>query len=465
MGKERKTGTTVDAAPEVSIIVPIYNAARFCKRCFGSILAQDFRDFEVVAVDDCSTDGGAELLERSWPKDAPPLRILRNERNMGPGGARNRGLEVARGKYIGFIDSDDSVRPGYIRTLYETAERTQAGYVSCGSVLAYEDGTMAPHMCSNFVAEGRREILERLESFEFNLTTWGSLVRSSIVEKYHVRFNNGPFEDIFFHFRVLFHSPRAVVVNDMLYDYHVRKASISHEMAREDFSYIEIFCTLLPMVADFLSKSEASGGEALAQEDEEKIYNFFLRLMVHQLKMTAAKIGTAAFRAQLAGCLEQHFGKVPSFYIRTLVEFVLDVWSLEQENALRKKIQALSAQLNLCETMVPELVTFSKKRRMSVALLNAAQHPLQILLQQEWYHEYWNLVAEDVHAPGMQEELLRMKKDVVAWIEKHSGTARQFGALGLLLIAPISEVRPYIDTSLWPEALRRDYEALEARGR
>lgn len=464
MEHERNTGTMMDAAPKVTIIVPIYNAARFCKRCFGSILAQDFRDFEVVAVDDCSTDGSAELLEKFWPKDAPPLRMLRNERNMGPGGARNRGLDVARGKYIGFIDSDDSVQPGYIRTLYETAERTQAGYVSCGSVLVNEDGTTAPHMCSNFVAEGRQAILERLESFEFNLTTWGSLVRSSIVEKHHMRFNNGPFEDIFFHFRVLFHSPRAVAVNNMLYDYHVRKASISHELAREDFSYIEIFCTLLSMVSDFLSESGESGGEELAQEDEEKIYKFFLRLMVHQLKTTAAKIGKAEFRAQLAGCLEKHFGKVPSFYIRTLTEFVLEAWSLEQENALRKKIQALSARLHLHETMVPELVTFDKKRRMSVALLNASQHPLQVLLRQKWYREYWNLAAEEIHAPGVQEELLRMKKEVVAWVGKHRGTARQFGALALLLMAPVSEVRPYIDTSLWPEALRKDYEALEARG-
>lgn len=98
-------------APKVSVFVPVYNRSRYLCVALNSILAQTFTDFEVVAVDDGSTDGSLELLERYAARD-PRVRVAANGANLGIPRTRNRGLELARGEYIALLDSDDYAYPG-----------------------------------------------------------------------------------------------------------------------------------------------------------------------------------------------------------------------------------------------------------------------------------------------------------------------------------------------------------------
>ena len=91
----------------VSIIIPAYNCARYLEATVQSVLAQTYRDFEVLILDDCSTDGSADLIRRLAEEDCR-IRVLSNEKNLGVAQTRNRGLEAARGEYIAFLDSDDT---------------------------------------------------------------------------------------------------------------------------------------------------------------------------------------------------------------------------------------------------------------------------------------------------------------------------------------------------------------------
>lgn len=90
----------------VSIITPSYNSSRFVKECVGSVLAQTFQDWEMLIVDDCSTDGSAEYIA-GIIKEEPRIQLIAMKKNVGAAGARNVALTMAKGRYIAFLDSDD----------------------------------------------------------------------------------------------------------------------------------------------------------------------------------------------------------------------------------------------------------------------------------------------------------------------------------------------------------------------
>lgn len=111
--------------PEVSVIVPMYNSEAFLDRCVTSLLQQTFDDYEVILVDDCSTDGTYEAATRLQDQYAGTIRAIKCEMKGGAGGARNRGIELACGDWLMFVDSDDFVSRDYIRLLWQAV--TEAG--------------------------------------------------------------------------------------------------------------------------------------------------------------------------------------------------------------------------------------------------------------------------------------------------------------------------------------------------
>lgn len=116
----------------ISVIVPVYQAEEYLEGCLDSVLGQSFLDHEVIAVDDGSTDGSWAILSRRAEKD-PRLRIVRQE-NRGQGAARNRGLELASGDWVCFVDSDDLIHPDMLAILYRAAADSGCGVVQCRMV-------------------------------------------------------------------------------------------------------------------------------------------------------------------------------------------------------------------------------------------------------------------------------------------------------------------------------------------
>lgn len=114
------------AAPKVSVIVPAYNAERFIEQAITSVVAQSFPDWELLVIDDCSSDGTCAAVEALAARDGR-IRLLRNETNQGVARTRNRGLELCRGEYIALLDSDDVWHPHKLRHQLERLEQTGAG--------------------------------------------------------------------------------------------------------------------------------------------------------------------------------------------------------------------------------------------------------------------------------------------------------------------------------------------------
>ena len=105
-----------DRIPRVSIIVPVYNGARFLRQSIESLFQQTFTDFEIIAVNDGSTDSSLDVLWRLRQSDSR-LRIISRVNSGGPAAPRNDGMRAARGEYIGFLDCDDYIDPNHLREL------------------------------------------------------------------------------------------------------------------------------------------------------------------------------------------------------------------------------------------------------------------------------------------------------------------------------------------------------------
>jgi len=121
--------------PLVSVIIPVYNAGSCLKKCLESVINQTLKDIEAICIDDGSTDGSWQILQKYAKRDKRITAV--KQKNQGAAVARNKGLELASGEYIGFVDSDDYVDNDYFEELYSTAKKYEAdiarAYVRAGN--------------------------------------------------------------------------------------------------------------------------------------------------------------------------------------------------------------------------------------------------------------------------------------------------------------------------------------------
>jgi glycosyltransferase involved in cell wall biosynthesis len=133
--------------PEISIIVPIYNVENNIRRCIESLLDQTFTDFELILVDDGSTDSSGIICDE-FAKKHERIRVL-HKKNEGVSSARNIGMAVSIGKYIGFVDSDDYTHREYLKELHETIDNNHADMAMCNFYL-FSKGKKAEQICHGF---------------------------------------------------------------------------------------------------------------------------------------------------------------------------------------------------------------------------------------------------------------------------------------------------------------------------
>lgn len=118
---------------KVSIIIPLYNAGRYLRRCLDSIAGQTFTDWECVIVDDCSTDGSRAVAEEYAGRDGR-FRLYANDVNQGCGLARRRAIGLGQGGWFAFVDADDYIDAGFIAAMLDACRRTGSEVAICGTV-------------------------------------------------------------------------------------------------------------------------------------------------------------------------------------------------------------------------------------------------------------------------------------------------------------------------------------------
>lgn len=216
----------------ISIIVPIYNVHKYLKKCVNSIINQTYTNLEIILVDDGSIDNCGIICDEYAKKDKR-IKVIHKE-NGGLSDARNAGLEIANGKYVSFIDSDDYVSKNFIKKLYECCKKYNCDMAEANFIKIEKEIELEEKEKFESRVIDNKEMLERLYILQdgINIRTvvvWNKLYKRKIVDK--CKFPKGKIhEDEFFTYKVLYENNiKIAILDEILYYYRIRPGSITNQ--------------------------------------------------------------------------------------------------------------------------------------------------------------------------------------------------------------------------------------------
>ena len=205
-----------------SVIVPVYNVETYLDDCLHSLQLQDYRDYEVICVNDGSTDHSREILT-AWESRMPQMRVIDRE-NGGLSAARNTGLEAATGDYVVFVDSDDWVKPNTLSTLAATIGNEDMICFACQRTDNIATDCLAKEETDGWSYYNRHALEARVVPF---VCVWQRCYRRQFLLDNDLRFRKGILhEDNEFTPRACLKAKSIKVIPDVLYNYRVRPNSI-----------------------------------------------------------------------------------------------------------------------------------------------------------------------------------------------------------------------------------------------
>lgn len=224
-----------------SIIVPVYNSELYLEKCLDSLLLQSYQDFEVILVDDGSIDKSGAICDEYASKD---VRIfVFHEKNGGVSSARNKGLSVARGKYISFVDSDDWVTPDYLSVFAEARSRFDYDLVYMEMLPVEERGESTDFCLKNVAAETKNELIDVLSFLLLDFKgfgfTWNKSFKRDIIKQHHLLFdlNYSMGEDRLFTLDYCCCIQSVKLFPRQTYYYRMNESSLSHQKIDFDFCF------------------------------------------------------------------------------------------------------------------------------------------------------------------------------------------------------------------------------------
>ena len=213
----------------VSIIIPVYNVEQYIEHCLKTVIQQVYNYLEIIIIDDGSTDNSGKICHRMAEIDNR-ISII-HQTNSGLSAARNKGIELSKGEFICFVDSDDYLSPYYVQILLETALLTNSDIVTCGFVRGKKtDYEFSKETVKNAVTLTSDDALKIWHGKYKDLETisWNKIYRRSIFEN-GLRYPVGMyFEDVPTIHRQFFEAKQITYIENKLYYYFQRKTSIMH---------------------------------------------------------------------------------------------------------------------------------------------------------------------------------------------------------------------------------------------
>ncbi len=240
--------------PELSIIVPVYKVEKYLPKCIDSILAQTFRDFELILIDDGSPDNCGAICDDYAARDSR-IKVIHQE-NAGVSAARNAGLDIAAGTYLGFVDSDDWIEPEMYETMIATAKEKNVDVVVCG--FRYTD-LAGVEICDKGVSSADILNIDKMLMDTFGLRQklfYGAftnkLIKSEVISKTRFRIGIALFEDCFTILELYKNCKKIAVIRRALYNYNASVEGSQGKTVSEKkiLSSFKVFYEIIPQYRD-----------------------------------------------------------------------------------------------------------------------------------------------------------------------------------------------------------------------
>ena len=205
--------------PKISIIIPIYNAENYLKRCLNSVVNQTLKDIEIICINDCSKDNSLEILKEYSKKDNR-IKIINLKENKGESKARNIGLDNTNSEYIAFLNNDDEIDLDFYEKLYNKAIKTNSDIVKAGvDIINYDK----KHQKDNL-----NELIKQNNSkLYFTHYWWSAIYKSSLIKENNIKFleKYEIGEDILFLNQAILNCKKLEIIDNTYYHYHKRENS------------------------------------------------------------------------------------------------------------------------------------------------------------------------------------------------------------------------------------------------
>ena len=218
----------------ISIIVPVYNVSTFIDRCVESVLRQTYTDWELLLVDDASTDGSDRKCDE-WAQRDPRISVLHLDHG-GPARARNAGIEKAQGSHLYFMDSDDWIEPHALACLINLLQRSKADIAVCGAYIDYPHRTKTVSYTKQLGTDGvlsHDEALRMIITGQLPSYLWLLLLKREVVQEPYA--DHPCYEDFATGYKWFTHAQCVAITAEPLYHYVQREGSILHSARRDTY--------------------------------------------------------------------------------------------------------------------------------------------------------------------------------------------------------------------------------------
>lgn len=260
---------------KISVIVPVYNVEKYLDRSLASLCKQTLKEIEIICIDDCSTDNSLGILNKYAEKDTR-IKVISLDKNSGAAIARNKGLEIAQGEYLGFMDSDDEIDPDYYEKLYNKAITENADLAKAESKTVYSNGT---------VRLKNNDYLKKHGKYYFIGQWWTAIYKHSIVQDNKIHFPTDIIkaQDTVFLGLFIVHVKKMVFVDGTYYYYYRREDSLDTP------DYLPINVNKLKSALKTLRLLTHHFNEYKVYEEDKKAYLYFFlkkfnRALVYSLR-------------------------------------------------------------------------------------------------------------------------------------------------------------------------------------
>lgn len=246
--------------PKVSIVVPVCNVEKYVAKCLDSIIRQTLTDIEIICVDDGSTDNSGRILDAYAQKDSR-IQVIHKE-NSGYGDSMNIGFSMAKGEYIGIVESDDAIKPEMYQVLYENAKEHDLDLIKSNAFFWWEPLHLWDSSYSKDLEDFYDVVLtpkNREIMFLFFMNTWTGIYKREFIERYHIRHNTTPgasYQDNGFWVQTLCFCERAMWLKEAYYYYRQDNPTASVKSKNKVYAMRNEYEYVLKVLENRVSEAE-----------------------------------------------------------------------------------------------------------------------------------------------------------------------------------------------------------------